>query len=105
MLPLWGSVELLTEDRRATDCLADLRARSTELPLQTRVTALQSKVKRRLSQDRRGVCIDERALPDARIVVELSLNLMACTPPLTRQRTQPYSASRPPVTVTHSLPP
>jgi malate dehydrogenase len=91
MLPLWGSVELLTDDRRATDCLADLRARITEAPLQTRVTALQSKVKRLLRQDRTAEAyrVTQRALPDARIFVEplITFNGLHSTPHSTANAT------------------
>jgi malate dehydrogenase len=72
MVPLWGNVELMTDDHGAADCLADLRARSAESPLQTRVTDLRSNVMRLLSEQRvsEAYALTQQALPDARIFVE-----------------------------------
>jgi malate dehydrogenase len=72
MLPMWGSVELMTDDLRAAHCLAELRARSAESPLQARVAALRSKVKQLLSLGHisEAYAVAQRALPDARIFVE-----------------------------------
>src|SRR5580704_4900574 len=72
MVPLWGNVELMTDDHGAADRLADLRARSAESPLQTRVADLRSNVMRLLSEQRgsEAYALTQQALPDARIFVE-----------------------------------
>jgi malate dehydrogenase len=72
MIPLWRSVELLTDDRRAADRLARLRTRSAESPLEARVASLRSEVSRLLSKNRisEAYALTRRALPDARIFVE-----------------------------------
>ena len=72
MIPLWRSVELLTDDRRAASRLACLRSRSAESPLEVRVASLRSEVGRHLSKNRisEAYALTRRALPDARIFVE-----------------------------------
>jgi malate dehydrogenase len=91
MLPMWGSVEVMTDDLQAADRLADLRARSMELPLQTRVATLRSEVKRLLSQGRvsEAYAIAQHALPDARIFVEpfITVNGLHSTPQATANAT------------------
>jgi malate dehydrogenase len=91
MLPMWGSVELMTDDLRAGDCLAKLRAQSAESTLQTRVSALRSEVKRFLSQGRvsEAYAFAQHALPDARIFVEpfITVNGLHSTPQATANAT------------------
>jgi len=72
MIPLWRSVELLTDDRRAANRLACLRSRSAEAPLEVRVASLRSEVSGHLSKNRisEAYTLTQRALPDARIFVE-----------------------------------
>jgi malate dehydrogenase len=72
MIPLWRSVELLTDDPRAADRLARLRTRSAEPPLEVRVDSLRSEVNRHLSKNRisEAYALTQRALADARIFVE-----------------------------------
>jgi malate dehydrogenase len=50
MIPLWRSVELTTDDPRAADSLARIRARSAESPLAARVASLGWEVNRHLAK-------------------------------------------------------
>jgi len=77
MIPLWRSVEVMTDDPRAADHLADLCKRSAELPLEIRVAALRSEVSQLLSEGRtaESYTLTQRALPDARIFVEPSITV------------------------------
>jgi malate dehydrogenase len=72
MIPLWRSVELITDDCGATNRLARLRTQSAESPLEVRVASLRSQVNRFLSGNRvsEAYALARRALPDARIFVE-----------------------------------
>ena len=72
MIPLWRSVELMTDDPRAADRLTRLRRRSAESPLEVRVASLRSQVSRHLSMNRisEAYALTRRALPDARIFLE-----------------------------------
>jgi len=91
MVPLWGSIELSTDDSRAADCLADLCARSAESPVENRVTELRLNVRRLLSKQ--CICeayaLTQRALPDARIFVEplITLHGLHSTPQATANAT------------------
>jgi malate dehydrogenase len=91
MVPLWRSVELLADDRRAADRLARLRARSAESALEVRVTSLRSEVTRHLSRNRisEAYALTRRALPDARIFVEpfITNNSLGSTPNATANAT------------------
>jgi malate dehydrogenase len=72
MIPLWRSWELVQDNPRVADRLADLRARSAESPLEARVASLLSGVQQLVSMDRVAEAYEltRNALPDARIVVE-----------------------------------
>ena len=72
MIPLWRSVELMSDNPRATDHLARLFVSSAELPLESRLAALRSEVSQLLSEERisESYALTQRALPDARIFVE-----------------------------------
>jgi malate dehydrogenase len=72
MIPLWRSVELMQDNPKAADRLADLRARSAEAPIEARVANLLSSVQQLVSMDRIAEAYEltRNALPDARIVVE-----------------------------------
>jgi malate dehydrogenase len=91
MVPLWRSVELLSNEPRATDRLAALRGRSRESPLPTRVAALRVEVSQLLAEDRVAeaykLVLD--ALPDARIFVEpfITAHCMHSTPNATANAT------------------
>src|SRR6202041_718804 len=52
MILLWRTVELMTDDSRATDHLDALRVRSAESPLRIRVAVLRTQVARLLSENR-----------------------------------------------------
>jgi malate dehydrogenase len=77
MIPLWRSVELMTDDSRATDHLDALRVRSAESPLRIRVAVLRTQVARLLSENRisEAYALAQRALPDARIFVEPNITV------------------------------
>jgi malate dehydrogenase len=91
MIPLWRSVELLTDDRRAADRLAYLRTRSMEAPLKVRVASLRSQVSWLLSKNRTSdaYALARRALADARISVEpyITLHSLHSTPSATANAT------------------
>jgi malate dehydrogenase len=91
MIPLWRSVELLTDDRRAADRLARLRTRGAEAPLEARVASLRSEVSRLLSKNRisEAYALTQRALPDARIFVQpfITNNSLGSTPNATANAT------------------
>jgi malate dehydrogenase len=91
MIPLWRSVELLTDDRRAADRLAQLRARSAQSPLEVRVASLRSEVRRHLSKNRiaEAYGLTQCALADARIFVEPSITFhsLGSTPNATANAT------------------
>lgn len=72
MIPLWRSVELVTDDPRAHDGLADMHIKSLATPLAVRVATLLSEVKQLLSADHiaQAYELTRNALPDARIVAE-----------------------------------
>lgn len=77
MIPLWRSVELMTDDSRAADHLDALRVRSAESPLRIRVAVLRTQVARLLSENRisEAYALAQRALPDARIFVEPNITV------------------------------
>lgn len=91
MTPLWRSVELLTDDRRAANRLACLRSRSAESPLEVRVASLRSEVNRHLSKNRisEAYALIQRALADARIFVEplITFHSLCSTPNATANAT------------------
>ena len=91
MIPLWRSVELLTDDRRAENRLASLRSRSAETPLEVRVASLRSEVSRHLSKNRisEAYALTQRALADARIFVEpfITFHALCSTPNATANAT------------------
>ena len=62
----------MQDNSHAADRLADLRARSTESPIEARVANLLSAVQQLVSMDRIAEAYEltRNALPDARIVVE-----------------------------------
>ena len=77
MIPLWRSVELMTDDSRATDHLDALRVRSAESPLRIRVAVLRTQVARLYTENRisEAYALAQRALPDARIFVEPNITV------------------------------
>jgi malate dehydrogenase len=84
MIPLWRSVELMTDDPRAADRLARLRTSSAESPLGVRVASLRSEVSRHLSKNRifEAYALTQRASADARIFVEPSITFHSlCSTP------------------------
>jgi malate dehydrogenase len=97
MIPLWRSVELLTDDRRAANRLACLRSRSAESPLEVRVASLRSEVSRHLSKNRisEAYALTQRALPDARIFVEpfITFQALRSTPNATANATLEFLAA------------
>jgi malate dehydrogenase len=97
MIPLWRSVELLTDDRRAANRLARLRTRSAESPLGARVASLRAEVSQHLSKNRisEAYALARRALPDARIFVEpfITNSSLGSTPNATANATQEVLAA------------
>jgi malate dehydrogenase len=91
MVPLWRSVELLTDDRRAADRLARLRSHSAESPIEVRVASLRSQASRLLSKNRisEAYALTQRALADARIFVEpfVTVHSLHSTPNATANAT------------------
>jgi malate dehydrogenase len=91
MIPLWRSVELLTDDPRAADRLARLRTRSAKSPLEARVASLRSEVSRHLSKNRisEAYALTQHALADARIFVEpcITFHSLCSTPNATANAT------------------
>ena len=91
MVPLWRSVELLLDDRKAVDGLNTLRQRSAERTLEDRVTALRCEVSQMLLEDRIADAYEvaRKALPDARIFVEpfITAHTMHSTPNATANAT------------------
>lgn len=91
MIPLWSSVELMVNDRRAEDELKRLIARCEESPLDDRVSALRSRVGELLSEERvaEAYVVARQALPDARIFVEpfITVHSMHSTPNATANAT------------------
>ncbi len=77
MILFWRTVELMTDDSRATDHLDALRVRSAESPLRIRVAVLRTQVARLLSENRisEAYALAQRALPDARIFVEPNITV------------------------------
>jgi malate dehydrogenase len=91
MVPLWGSVELLTARPDHQDRLAALRAKAFETPLAIRASELMRKVSQLLelglhAEAYQACC---RALPDARIMVEplITVRGMHSTPNATANAT------------------
>jgi malate dehydrogenase len=97
IIPLWRSVELLTDDPRAAERLARLRTRSAGSPLEARVASLRSEVSRHLSKNRisEAYALTRRALPDARILVEpfITNNSLGSTPNATANATLDFLAA------------
>jgi malate dehydrogenase len=91
MVPLWSSVELMADDPRAAERLQSLRARAAEAPLPIRVATLRSAVSQLLSEERtsEAYALTQRALPDARILVEpgITLHRLHSTPNATANAT------------------
>ena len=91
MIPLWRSVELMADDSEAAERLASLCARSAEAPLEVRVAALRSEVRRLLSENRisDSYALTNRALPDVRIFVEpeITVRSLHSTPNATANAT------------------
>jgi malate dehydrogenase len=91
MIPLWRSVELLSDDPRAAERLAALWARSRESPLLTRVAALRAEVSQLLAEARiaEAYTLVLDGLPDARIFVEpyITQHCMHSTPNATANAT------------------
>jgi malate dehydrogenase len=91
MVPLWRSVELMTDDPRAADRLARLRKRSAEAPLEVRVASLRSEVSGHLSKNRisEAYALTQHALADARIFVEpqITVQSLRSTPNATANAT------------------
>jgi malate dehydrogenase len=91
MIPLWSSVELLLNDRRAEDALNSLRARCAESPLEDRISALRRRADELLSDERiaEAYALARQALPDARIFVEpfITAHSMHSTPNATANAT------------------
>jgi malate dehydrogenase len=91
MVPLWRTVELLSDDPRATGRLVGLQVRSRESPLLTRVAALRAQVSQLLAEDKiaEAYTLVLDALPDARIFVEpfITLHCMHSTPNATANAT------------------
>lgn len=91
MLPLWRSVELAVDDRRAAERLATLCARAESSPLEARVAELRSDVVQLLANERIRDAYEatRRALPDARIFVEpfITAHSMHSTPQATANAT------------------
>lgn len=84
MVPLWRSVELLVDNRRAADELTSLSERCACIPLEDRVAALQSGVGQLVAEERVAEAYEltRQALPDARIFVEpfITAHSMHSTP-------------------------
>lgn len=91
MLPLWSSVELMVNDRRAADELKSLSAQCAESPFEDRVQALRGRVGELLSDERvaEAYVVTRQALPDARIFVEpfITVHSMHSTPNATANAT------------------
>ena len=91
MLPVWRSVELIANDPRAANHLADLCTRSAASPLEVRVAVLRTAVRRLLSEERisEAYRLVHRALPDARVLVEpeITVRCLHSTPHATANAT------------------
>ena len=91
MLPLWRSVELMTDDPECAERLEIVKGRSCEMPLKDRVGELSAQVTGLLRQEEieQAYLLVRSALPDARIFVEpyITAHVMHSTPNATANAT------------------
>jgi len=91
MVPLWSTVELLSERREHHAALDDLKKRASETPLRERVAALHAEVLALLESNDVPEAYEacRRALPDARIFVQpfITYHCMHSTPNATANAT------------------